>query len=87
MLFSSGDLSDLARQMIAAQESFDRCAMPNCPSELAAPRLHSIINDDKLKAVSLAMKGVGSQGDGSLQILCDSEDNQRNVSPFPSQRN
>ncbi len=41
-----------------------------CPAELTSPRLHEIMSDCELRRVSLAVKGVGSQGDGSVQVLC-----------------
>ena len=65
--------------MTAAQLLFDRCAMPNCPSQLTSPKLHSILNNECMKAICLAMKGVGSQGDGSVQILCADEAAQEKV--------
>ena len=65
--------------MNVAQILFDRCAMPNCPSQLTSPKLHSILNNDSMKSICLAMKGVGSQGDGSVQILCADEAAQEKV--------
>ena len=65
--------------MTQAQILFDRCAMPNCPSQLTSPKLHSILNNTSMKSICLAMKGVGSQGDGSVQILCADEAAQEKV--------
>ena len=65
--------------MNVAQILFDRCAMPNCPSQLTSPKLHSILNNTSMKSICLAMKGVGSQGDGSVQILCADEVAQERV--------
>jgi hypothetical protein len=42
---------------------------PACPVELAAPVLHSFLNDEKIKSLAYGGKGVGSQGDGSVQFL------------------
>jgi len=67
------DAAKLSECMRAAQVSFDRCAIPNCPEELTAPRLHEVISNPALCSVSLAVKGVGSQGDGSAQVLCADE--------------
>jgi hypothetical protein len=76
-----GDIMVLADAMNSAQSLFDGCASPNCPSELTSPRLHHLITDTWLKNNSLAIKGVGSQGDGSAQILCSSSEQQALVSP------
>jgi len=74
--------------MMAAQRSFDLCAIPNCPDQLSAPVLHELMKDllegvfngvqcdsssrDVTTRAVLAVKGIGSQGDGSAQILCSS---------------
>lgn len=65
-----GSAEKLAACMQAAQECFDKHAVPNCPSELTAPCLHKLLQDPVLRECTLAMKGVGSQGDGSAQLLC-----------------
>jgi len=65
-----GDIHSLANAMNDAQAMFDKCAIDQCPSELQSPKLHLVINHQNLRSVSLAIKGVGSQGDGSVQILC-----------------
>ena len=65
-----GQVGQLSECMRLAQESFDACAIENCPDQLTAPRLHGIMGDESLRAVSLAVKGVGSQGDGCAQVLC-----------------
>jgi galactokinase len=75
-----GEITVLAEAMNSAQRLFDDCALPNCPSELTSPKLHSLITDSWLKDNSLAIKGVGSQGDGSAQILCSSSEQQALVS-------
>jgi galactokinase len=72
----SGDIIKLASSMNAAQTSFDRNAMPNCPSQLTSPLLHSLMQDSTINMLSLAVKGVGSQGDGSAQMLCKSAEDQ-----------
>ena len=76
----SGNVNSLASCMRDAQSSFNRCAVPNCPSQLTAPLLNNIINDIHLQQLTLAIKGVGSQGDGSVQMLCASEEKQHEVS-------
>lgn len=73
----AGNSATLARCMQDAQANFDRCAAPNCPEELTSPRLHEVMLHPALTRVSLATKGVGSQGDGSAQVLCVDEKSQR----------
>jgi galactokinase len=74
------DPAGLARQMTLAQEAFDAGCLPNCPSQLASPRLHALMADTEVRALCLVVKGVGSQGDGSAQILCSSMEKQEQVS-------
>jgi galactokinase len=77
----SGDITTVAKGMKDAQASFDRCAMPNCPSQLTSPKLHSLMSDDYLhnSVGILAIKGIGSQGDGSAQLLCTDANQQQQV--------
>lgn len=72
----AGNLQILATCMRAAQAKFDESAINLCPLELTSPRLHEVMAYAPLVAVSLAIKGVGSQGDGSAQILCLDQDAQ-----------
>ena len=72
----SGEIDILANCIRKAQDVFDKTAIPLCPSELTSPRLHAIMQDGQLSTLSLAAKGVGSQGDGSIQVLCSSEQQQ-----------
>lgn len=74
-----GNPHSLAKCMKMAQELFDECAIPNCPSQLNSPKLHELINNPILRELSLVVKGVGSQGDGTAQILCPSAETQRQV--------
>lgn len=78
-----GDALALAAQMTRAQRAFDAGCMSNCPSQLTAPRLHTLMADPVLRECALAVKGVGSQGDGSAQILCDSAERQEQVCTTP----
>lgn len=74
-----GDVYALGAQMTLAQSLFDASCMPNCPSELTSPRLHALMEDEELKELCVAVKGVGSQGDGSAQLLCASAELQQKV--------
>lgn len=65
----SGDTGAFGRLMTEAQAVFDTKVAPACYEELRAPILHSVLNDEKIKALTFGGKGVGSQGDGSVQFL------------------
>ncbi|CAM9232286.1 unnamed protein product, partial [Ectocarpus fasciculatus] len=64
-----GDAQELGRAMTAAQSSFDEAAIPICPSEFSSPLLHKVMSDQRVKALTWGIKGVGAQGDGSVQML------------------
>lgn len=64
-----GRVEDLGKLMTEAQEVFDTMIAPMCPSELKSPKLHSVLNDEYIKSLTYGGKGVGSQGDGSIQFL------------------
>jgi len=77
-----GHISALGDCMNSAQELFDRCAIPNCPSQLTSPVLHAMMDvllGGVWAGLVLAVKGIGSQGDGSVQILCKDCDTQQKV--------
>lgn len=76
---SSGEVEKLGQLMIEAQELFDRKVAPMCPVELTAPVLHSILNDETVKKLTFGAKGVGSQGDGTVQFLAKDEDTQKEL--------
>jgi UTP-glucose-1-phosphate uridylyltransferase len=60
--------------MTEAQECFDRHLMPACPSELTAPRLHTVLADETAASLTYGGKGVGSQGDGCVQFVAKSQE-------------
>jgi len=64
-----GDAESLGRLMAEAQKNFDRYAAPVCPEELTAPILHRVLDFKPLKPHIWGGKGVGSQGDGTAQLL------------------
>lgn len=74
---NSGDSEKLGKLMIRAQEVFDQKIAPMCPEELTAPVLHSVLNDPNIKALTYGAKGVGSQGDGTIQFLAKDEATQK----------
>ena len=65
---AAGDARALGELMTEAQDRFDRLVAPACP-ELAAPRLHAVLAHPALRELAWGGKGVGSQGDGSAQVV------------------
>lgn len=63
----------LGRLMDDAQALFDQKVAPACPEELEAPVLHDILRDGTIRRWIYGAKGVGSQGDGTVQFLCRNE--------------
>ena len=66
----SGDAPALGRLMDDAQALFDEKVAPACPEELEAPVLHGVLGDAAIRKWIYGAKGVGSQGDGTVQFLC-----------------
>lgn len=66
--------------MTEAQLAFDAAAGPLCPAQLAAPLLHTVLALPSLQRHLWGGKGVGSQGDGTVQLLCRSVEDQTKVS-------
>ncbi len=75
----SGDAARLGALMVEAQASFDRLVAPACPTELEAPALHRLLAHRRLQPMIHGGKGIGSQGDGSAQLLCRDAETQRRV--------
>lgn len=88
-----GDARALGQTMTEAQALFDAKIAPACPEELTSPVLHSVLNDPKIQPYIWGAKGVGSQGDGSVQLLAkdkacqlalvDYLNQERNMEAFP----
>lgn len=74
-----GDAKTLGRLMTEAQKNFDEKIAPACPEELTAPVLHSVLNDSKIQDWIYGAKGVGSQGDGTVQLLAKNKECQMKV--------
>lgn len=72
----NGYIKELGKLMTYSQKLFDKYVIPICPSELTAPLLHNILNDPFIKKHSYGGKGVGSQGDGTAQIIAKSKNSQ-----------
>lgn len=78
-LMKDGDVEELGKLMTEAQTIFDEKVAPMCPSQLQSPILHKTLNDARLKELSYGGKGVGSQGDGSIQFLAKNEECQKQI--------
>lgn len=77
----TGDAEGLGLLMTTAQNLFDEKVMPAC-EELRAPVLHSILNDSEIKKWIYGAKGVGSQGDGTVQFLAKSEEDAKKLQNY-----
>lgn len=74
-----GDAEEIGTLMKIAQTQFDKHLIPACPSQLTAPILHQILNYEPIKPYILGGKGVGSQGDGTVQFIVKDEESQQQV--------
>ena len=70
-LLEKGDAPGLGALMTEAQMLFDQKVMPAC-EELKSPVLHDVLQDARIRQWVYGAKGVGSQGDGSVQFLAKS---------------
>ena len=69
-----GDALKLGQLMNTAQAEFDLYAKPLCPEQLSMPILHSLLDHPSIQPYIFGGKGVGSQGDGTAQLLCKNEE-------------
>lgn len=76
---AKGDAEALGKLMVEAQQLFDFNVAPMCPGELTSPKLHDVLNDPVIGRLSYGGKGVGSQGDGSVQFLAKNEECQQQI--------
>ena len=76
-----GDVPGLGKLMDRWQANFDEKVMPAC-SELKAPVLHSLLADTRIRELVYGAKGVGSQGDGSIQFLARNEEAGRQLQDY-----
>ncbi len=76
---AQGDVEALGKLMVEAQQLFDFNVAPMCPEELTSPKLHDVLNDPVIGRLSYGGKGVGSQGDGSVQFLAKDKESQQQI--------
>ena len=74
-----GDNEKLGELMVRYQENFDKKVAPACYRELRSPVLHSVLSDENIKPWIWGSKGVGSQGDGTVQFLAKDEECQDKI--------
>ena len=72
--------------MVEAQQLFDFNVAPMCPEELTSPILHEVLNDPVINRLSYGGKGVGSQGDGSVQFLAKDRESQQQIIDYLNNR-
>ena len=77
----NGDTESLGKMMIKAQENFDK-NVSIASSELIAPVLHKVLNDEYIISLSYGRKGVGSQGDGTVQVLAKDQNSQQLIKKY-----
>jgi galactokinase len=76
---NSGNAACVGALMTEAQSIFDRQIAPACPAELTAPKLHEVLSHPLVHELSWGGKGVGSQGDGSAQLIARSAEAQHEL--------
>ncbi|MCR5304376.1 MAG: hypothetical protein K6E33_07410 [Lachnospiraceae bacterium] len=81
-LMNEGDTEGLGKLMTEAQKLFDEKVAPMCPEELTSPVLHRTLQDPECVRLSYGGKGVGSQGDGTIQFLAKDEESQKELRDY-----
>ncbi|MEM9265810.1 MAG: sugar phosphate nucleotidyltransferase [Cyanobacteria bacterium P01_F01_bin.13] len=74
-----GDAQCLGTLMNQVQAEFDRHIVPACPDQLSAPKLHRLLTHSALQPFIFGGKGVGSQGDGTAQLVAKDQESQLNA--------
>jgi len=75
----TGQIDVVGKLMNEAQDKFRKYAQPASPQQLSSPWLYKILAFDKIQKHIFGGKGVGSQGDGSAQLLCKTKQDQDTV--------
>lgn len=83
---AQGNAEALGKLMVEAQHIFDFNVAPMCPEELTSPKLHEVLNDPIIQRLSYGGKGVGSQGDGSVQFLAKDRESQQQIIEYLASR-
>ena len=84
----SGDNEALGQLMVRFQQNFDEKVAPASYKELRSPVLHSVLEDETIRQWIYGSKGVGSQGDGTVQFLAkDAKCQQQLIDYLATERN
>ena len=75
---ATGDAEALGKLMTDAEAMFDKYIAPMSPA-LWAPKLHQVLQDPQIQPLVYGGKGVGSHGDGSVQFLARSAEDQQQL--------
>ena len=75
---AEGNVQALGQLMTEAEEQFDKYITPMSPA-LAAPKLNEVLRDPNIQPLVWGGKGVGSHGDGSVQFLARSAEDQQKL--------
>lgn len=78
----TNDKELLGRTMNDSFNFFDNKVKHCSPNQLEAPVLHKIIEDHEIQKYIYGAKGVGSQGDGSIQFLCKDKKSQQQLKKY-----
>ena len=73
LALEQGNAAAVGDLMKRTQTQFDRYVAPTC-SELKAPILHKLLSEPSLQSYIYGGKGVGSQGDGTAQLIARDRD-------------
>ena len=82
----NGDTKKIGQLMSYAQNKFDTLVAPICKEELTSPVLHKVLNDENVKKLSLGGKGIGSQGDGSVQFIVETKEKQKELIEYLNEK-
>lgn len=74
-----GDAQQIGMLMKLAQAKFDHYLLQACPHELTAPILHKLLDYPPIQPYIWGGKGVGSQGDGTAQLMAKDKESQQKV--------
>jgi UTP-glucose-1-phosphate uridylyltransferase/mevalonate kinase len=75
----TGNSEKIGLLMQEAQAAFDLKARPLSPVELEAKKLHAVLKDPYISERVYGGKGVGSQGDGSVQFTAKDAESQQQI--------
>lgn len=78
---AEGEVEALGKLMTEAEAMFDKYVAP-MSSALWAPKLHQVLQDPQIAPMVYGGKGVGSHGDGSVQFLARSKEDQERLADY-----